>query len=259
MMAFRWIEKPTSRSQTIYPRTATLEFTATGTTDAQFVRTYALQATSVIYDGLYRQDIKIDAVASDHWSVTVPYSWKNLVNYDLEFDTTGGTIHVMASRETTGAFGGGAAVGDYKGMIGVHGDQVDGADVVIPALKLTVKFQYEIGIINLERIKTFARNTAKVNTDAWLTFQPGEVLFLGATGAQGTATPTNIAFHFACSENAENLTIGQVANVKKKGHEYVWIRYKPEVVAGAAVMQAQSVYVERLYEPTAFQSLFGFG
>lgn len=258
-MPFRFHEKPTSRSANAYPRSATLEYFASGTADASYVMAYAINATPLIYDGLYRQDVQISAVASDQWDITVPYSWQNRVTYDLDFDTTGGTIHIQASRETVGAYGGAANVNDYKGMIGVHADQVDGVDVVIPALKLSVKFQHQVGALNIDRIKALARMTGKVNSDPFLTFAAGEVLFLGCTGSQGTATPTNVAYQFACSENAQGLTIGQIAGIAKKGHEYVWIRYKPEVVNGAAVMQAQSAYVERLYEATNFQATLGFG
>ena len=258
-MPFRFLEKPTSRSETAYPRSASLEFTASGTVDTSFVMAYALNATPQIYNGLYRQDIQLTPVASDHFDITVPYSWQNRVNYDVDFDTTGGTIHIQASRETVGAYGGNANVNDYKGMIGVHGDQVDGVDIVLPALKLTVKFQHQIGVMNIDRVKTLARLTGKVNSDQFMTFAAGEVLFLGCSGSQGTATPTNVAYHFACSENAQGLTIGQIANVAKKGHEYLWIRYKPEAVNGAAVMQAEKLYVERVYESTAFRDVLGFG
>lgn len=264
-MAFRFFENPRSRTVTALPPSAELSYTATGTTDSMYVLSHATLATPVIYNGLWRQDIRVDPVASDHFTVTVPYGPFDVTpgEFRLSFDTTGGTIHILASRETKQKVkrGGGAAP-DFKGLIGVHQDQVDGVDVVIPALRLTVHFQHPLGVVSLARIKALARNTGKVNSDAWLSFKAGEVLFLGATGDEGNAAPTNVAYQFACMENASGLTIGNIAGINKNGHEYVWIYYKDGVDAGPPVRPIKTpefAYVERVYEEVAFKSLLGFG
>jgi len=168
-------------------------------------------------------------------------------------------VHIMASKATVGAYGGAAATTDFDGMIGVNQDSVDGVDIVIPTLKITATFTHEVGIITLPRIKQLARATGKVNSDTFLTFAPGEVLFAGCTGTEGVVSPTTIGYQFLCSENASSLTIGGIASIVKKGHDYVWIRFKDAVVGGLPVKKPRSAYVERVYDTTAFVPLFGFG
>ena len=123
-MTIRFAERPDSRSTTWTERTGTLEYFCTGTTDAEMVQQIALLNSPPMWGGLYRQDITITAQASDYFLVSVPYGPRpiGLGEMYLEFDSTGGTIHVTASRQTVGAYGAGAAVDDFKGMIGVHED-----------------------------------------------------------------------------------------------------------------------------------------
>lgn len=264
-MTFRFDEKPRSRSSTFRERSATLCYTASGTTDAAFVESYAVLNTAPMYNGLYRQDVIVDATASDMFDVTVPYGPAPLMgNYRLSCDTTGGTIHVSASRSTVSAYGtrldGSAAeTSDNQQMIGVNQDSVDGTDIVIPAMKLTVNFQHDQGIVTLARMKQLARATGQVNSDTFLTFAPGEVLFLGMTCDEGSNTPTSVAYQFACSQNVTGLTIGSISNIVKAGWDYAWIHYKDAIVGQTPVKRPMAVYVERLYSTTSFVPLFGFG
>ena len=258
-MTFRFFEQPRSRSQTFLPPSAELVYTASGTTDDAYVMSYALLATPAMYLGLWRQDIRLEPVASSLYTVVVPYGPNNVVmgEFRLAFDTTGGTIHILASRQTLSSYPAGAP--DYKGLIGVHAADVDGCDIVIPALRLTVNFQHPLGIMTLPRIKQLARNVGKVNSATWLTFAAGEVLFLGVTGDEGTAAPTNVAYSFACSENVTGLTVGAIANIVKRGHDYLWLYYQDGVDGGKPIKKAKYAYVERVYAETNFTALLGFG
>lgn len=265
-MAIRFEEKPRSRSSQFTTRTATLEYFATGTADHATVQLYAALYTPQMFGGLYRQDIIINSVSTTQWEITVPYGPAPLIgSYRLGFDTTGGTVHVTASRQTVGAYGTRlngqpAAIDDHKGMIGVTQDGIEGADIVVPTLKLTLQFQHDLGIITLPQIKQLARNVGKFNTDYFLTFAPGEVLFLGATGDEGVNTPTSITYQFACSENVSNLSIGTaITGIQKYGHDYVWIQYKDDFVNQTPVKRPISAYVERVYAGIPFVPLFGFG
>lgn len=272
-MTFRLEEKPTSGSSTAVPPSRQLEFYASGSADVNFVINSAIGATpAVIFTPqgvLYRQDVKLDWEASDYCNVTVPYGPNSAAvgGYKISFDTSGGTVHITSSRGTAHRYGlaGPGDAPDLGGTIGWNGDDVDGCEIVVPALRLNVSFRHPQGVITLARIKQLARNTSYVNDDDFLTFAAGEVLFLGASGEEGTDCETTINYQLACAENADGankLTIGAIANIVKRGHDYAWVRYADDVDAGPPkrpIKFAKHVYVERVYAVTSFKTLFGFG
>lgn len=268
MTLFRFTESRDSRRTTTNPPTYTATYTAAGSNDSAYVRAYAIAATPTIVsliDGmLYRQDISVDPIGFEQWKVTVPYgkSQKAAGSYRLTFDTTGGTIHISASKETIGKYPSTTAP-DYKQLIGVNKDDVTGADIVIPALKISVHFNHPMAIITLARIKYLQSITGMVNSAAFLTFAAGEVLFLGASGSEGTDAETEVTYQFAMSANASGLTIGDVASVVKKGHELAWIKYKDAVdtvgTDDLPVKQPEFVYVERVYDTVDLALGLGFG
>lgn len=243
-------------------------FTAAGSGDGEYVRAYAMAATPAILSTLmgmiYRQDIAVDPIGFELWKVTVPYAERKSEtgSYSISFDTTGGTVHVSASKETVNKYPA-ATAPDYKQLIAVNADQVDGADVVIPALRMTVNFRHPAAIITLSRVKYLAQITGMVNSATFLTFAAGEVLFLGAAGSEGTDAETEVTYQFAMSSNATGLTIGDVANIVKKGHDLAWIKYKdatdtPDSTA-LPVKQPEFVYVERVYDTVNLALALGFG
>jgi hypothetical protein len=262
---FRFTESRTSRSSTLEPSTYVLRYTAAGSGDYAFVRSYALAATPAVVwsitGNLFRQDVRIEWTGYQIARVEVTYGeQKNETgSYRLSFDTTGATINAKHSKETIAAYPGGADKDAFGQLIGVNGDNVEGADLVIPALKISVHFKHPQGIITLPQIKAIASVTGRVNSATFLTFSPGEVLFLGASGQEGTETETEIAYQFAMSENADNLTIGEIVGIAKKGWDLVWIRYKDEVVGNTQVKQPKECYVERVYDTVDFSLIFGFG
>jgi hypothetical protein len=258
-MTFRFTESRDSRKTSANPISQTLVFTAAGSNDAAYVLAYATAATSsvasTVYGTLYRQDIQVDPLGFEVWKVTVPYATakRETGSYRLSFDTTGGTVHVTASKETLGKYAKtGETAPDYKQLIGVNGEDVGGADIVIPALKLTCHYKHPAAVISLSRIKYLANITGTVNSSTFLTFAAGEVLFLGCSGAEGTDAETEIQYQFACSANAASLTIGEIADVVKRGHDLAWIKYQDATdTAGGTtypVKKPQFAYVERMYE-----------
>jgi len=268
MTIFRFTESRDSRRTTTNPPTYTATYTAAGSNDGAYVRAYAIAATPTIVsliDGIvYRQDVSVDPVGYEQWKVTVPYARnkQDTGSYRLTFDTTGGTIHVSASKETIGKYPA-ATAPDYKQLIGVNKDDVVGADIVIPALKISVHFNHPAAIITLARIKYLQSITGMVNSAAFLTFAAGEVLFLGASGSEGTDAETEVTYQFAMSANASGLTIGDVASIVKKGHELAWIKYKDAVDTVGSddlpVKAPEFVYIERVYDTVDLALGLGFG
>lgn len=269
MSLFRFTESRESRKLTTTPPSQTNVFHAAGSNDQAYARAYAIAATpsvvATLYGTLYRQEVTVEPAGYEQWKVTVPYAAakRELGQYRLSFDTTGGTIHISHSRETITKYAASGSAPDYKQLIGVNGENVDGADIVIPALKLTAHFRHPAAIVSLAKIKYLANITGMVNSAAFLTFAAGEVLFLGCSGNEGTDVETEVQYQFACAANQTGLTIGGIASVAKKGHEHLWIKYQDNTDAAGGVTfpvkQPQFAYVERVYETVDLSLALGFG
>ncbi len=264
-MNFKFAEVPTSDSSTSNPPTVTLEYLATGSDDGAFVKAYAISATAVSVltpqGTLWRQDLQISHEACSIWHITVPYARekKETGSYRFTFDTTGSTVHITNAKETVGVYP--ATAPDFKGLIGVHGDQVDGVDIVIPALKLSYIFNHPLAVMSEARAAYLSDITGLVNSVTWHGFAPGEILFLGASGSDGTDAAAEVTYHVLRSKNAAGLSFGDVAGVVKKGHEYAWIGWKDEIDAGPpkrAVKNPEFVYVNRVYDTIDLNTALGF-
>jgi hypothetical protein len=225
---------------------------------------------STSYGILHRQDIRVRQSAYNQHDVTVPYGVrKNATGeWTWSFDTTGGTIHITNSKSSIARYPTStpAAIGDapdMKGTIGLDGDQVKGTDIIIPALKFSVTYKHPMGIVGIPYAKYLASLTGMVNSDVFLTCAPGEVLFLGARGADGTQAEASVSYSFAISANVTGLSIGDVAGIAKKGWETAWVKYKDDTDAVATSVEEvrvpEYVYIERVYDTIAMSTALGFG
>ena len=266
-MTFNFRERRTSRKGSTATPGITLEYVATGETDQATVHAYALAMTPAVFAtaaGLtYRSDVLIEPAGYAIYNVSVPYSTakQDVGSVTLSFDTTGGTLHISASKQTVGKFVASGTAPDCKQAIGVSGPdkEPDGAEIVVPVLKLTATFKQPAGVITIAQIKNLARWTGKVNSDTFLTFAPGEVLFLGCTGQEGTDQPTEVQYHFACSENLASLTINGITATGIQGHHLYWIMYKSATDQNKGIKVPFAIYVERVYDTIPMALSFGFG
>lgn len=264
------IEEMPGRESTTDPPTLKIKFAAEGEWNWSTVASQALLSIPTYASHpsgtLYRQNMTISEIGHALYHITVPYGQQEQAAtgaYTLSFDTTGGTVRIFNSKETISKnAASGESAPDYKGLIGVNGDKVEGVDIIIPALKVNVQFKHPSGVITTAQMKTLANATGSVNSDSFLGFSAGEVLFLGATGSAGTDTETTVGYQFAIEANDSALSIGDIADFEKKGHEYVWIAYKDATSSAGGttygVKQPQFAYVERVYTTNAFGTVLGF-
>jgi hypothetical protein len=261
-MAFS-LEQMAGGTTSLTPPTAEYKWRATGEPDDATVMALIRSGTpgfvSTAGGMVYRQDIKLEHKGRDLFYAMIPYGLgqQETDTTHVTFSTTGGTVHISASKETVGMFPAGAP--DNKQLIGVNGEEVQGTDVIIPALKLTVKHRYAIGSATIQFAKHLARLTGKTNSAPFLTFDVGEVLYLGAEGEVNPAAEVEITHQFACEENIADMVIGAINGIRKKGWEYAWIRYQDAVDGGRPVQQPQFVYVEQVYTPANLRAALGFG
>jgi hypothetical protein len=260
---FRFTEARDSRAMTADPPSFTYRYHAVGSDCTRYINSFALSATPAIVETtwglLYRADVRITWRGFQVASVEIPYTSREtpVGSYRLDYDTTGSNTHIMFSKESIARFPAGAP--DFKQLIGVNEGQVEGTDIIIPALRITAHFKHPVAVMTLPKIKQLARLTGKVNSDEFLTFAPGEVLFMGSVGTEGSDVDTEAAYHFAMSENAEGLSIGAIADIVKKGWESIWVRWQDTIDADTLVKQPVGAYVERVYDTAAFKLALGFG
>lgn len=271
-MTFSFDEKP-NRRMTTSPPSETREYVADGETDPDVVRALAISLTPTLISTaqgiLYRQDIAISEAGYSVFDVTVPYAQRKreVGQWSLDFDTMGATQHI----DNSGPFGGTIAAYDADGPIadpdGLYGnmigfqsdDKIEGCDKIQPSLKLSVSFKHPLGVITPGQIKTISRVTGTVNSTTFLGFDAGEVLFLGATGKEGTDVETEVVYHFDASENVSNLQVGDIVVVTKNGHDFSWVRYVKNPVDGKPGVKPDRVMVERVYKRKDLGTILGFG
>ncbi len=270
-MAIELIERPDSRSETLDPPTYTTRWKVTGEVDDLIAGAHAdsqipffiVRTTGT----LYRNNLDIEPDGWSQFKITAAYKKKDQDNLpqgevSFSFDTSGATINIKAAKEHLATYeAAGVVTGNFhKGAINVKGDgDVEGADIIVPALKMSWSIKQPEGIVNTNFAKTMARNTGKVNVFGWLGFAAGELLFVGASGSDGTDADAQVTYSFVASPNETDFTIGDIAGITKKGHDLAWVEFKDEVEDGAASAAPKRVHIERVYNQVSFSNQFGFG
>jgi len=269
-MSVRIGEKPVSRNRDSVTA-ETREYFVAGTTSADVVLaevfTHSPSVLLTLAATLWRKSLEISLKweAPDYCSVTVPYAVKSREDENPEegsftwgFDSTGGTVNIKAG-EHIATYGDGPADG-HNGAIGVHGDEVDGTEVVIPAGKFNVSFTHPKGQLTLARAFQLIEATGSVNDGTFFTKPKGSFLFLGAAGDDGSDAPATVSYQFAYSKNLQNKIIGGITVIEKEGWDVAWIKFKDaDVAGGKPIKPPEYISVERVYERISFPSTFGFG
>jgi hypothetical protein len=249
------------------PPTAEIGYKAAGIADGATVKALALSLTPAIVavtEGiLYRQDIRVQEQGFCLFHVDVQYGQSNREtgNLSFRFSTTGGSFHITHSRETVAKYPNTAI--DHKQAIGVRKNgteqEIDGADVIIPSLKLSYTFRHPQGVVNEAHARTLASITGCVNDSTFRGFSAGEMLFLGAEGSDGTNAEAEVTYHFAAESNLQNLVIGTIEDIQKDGHDLLWVQWKDAPVGGKPTKAPLAVYIERIYRRVNLAAILGWG
>jgi hypothetical protein len=259
-------EIPDSRSLSGNPPSATLRYKVVGTIDDSIALAYATAASPSTYFAafgtLYREDVKLDPDGWGQWIATVPYGARTRETGSLtfSFDTTGATVHITAAKQHIASYPIGDDPNPHKGTIGVTQDgKVEGTEIIIPSLKLSYTIRQPMGVITEAYAKLQAAYTGRTNQSTFRGFAGGELLYLGATGSDGTATEAECSYHFLGSSNATGLTVGEISGIVKGGHHYLWIEFKSDKdTDGRASVPPRRVHVERVYDPVDFPTVLGW-
>lgn len=302
-MSLRIISIPESNESTENPPTFTRFYKAIGTDNAALVR-LTMQTGSpltvlTVNGTLFRQDIVIRKTAFHQFDVTVNYGAKagnrqagnktglQPGEWTWEFDTTGYVATLRQSRRTVARYRAtndpaatqpDVTVPTQNGAINVENGEVKGVDIIIPGMNLVITQRSPAGVVTLELARTLMQATPSVNSQPWLGYEAGEVLYKGTRGSDGTETDAVLVHSFEISPNVTGLSFGddlqpqyQISNIDKRGHDYIWVKHEEELIDGpydpgvpgdfikVPAMIPKYVYVEEVYAYSNFASFLGFG
>lgn len=281
MPIFRFDERVGQRRINSNPPTYETQYVAAGIGNSGAVRTFALGAIPALVatnEGiLVRKAVDVAEQGFELFHVTARYSTKEeeatrtlpaAGDWTFSFSTTGGTVHITHSLSTVDQYRiAGAPARNWFGGINVRTQgqrtEPEGADIIIPALKLTYKIRHPQGVLNEASARLLARNTAAVNDDEWHGFQPGELLLLGADGSDGSTSEAELSIHMAAEENLVGHVIGAIQGIEKQGHDLLWLWWEQETEPDGAAADRPApkligCNVERMYRRISFAALLGF-
>lgn len=219
--------------------------------------------------------IELDTIAIDEriaqnvWRVIANYPH---VDYNLQdgdeneipefsMDISGGTKHITHSKETVASYSADESPApDYQRAINVSQEnKVDGVDIVNCSFSFTEKHYYTDRKMSNDFKRTIASLVGKVNSVSFRQWEPGELLFMGATGSRRGKTAKDkweVTFRFAVSMNATDISISETITIpEKKGWDYLWVKYADDVDKNTLVKTIQAAYVERVYDYESFSPL----
>lgn len=235
------------------------------TTDEEAAIDYAWANTPEFFNGLQRTQIEIDERISETVvSLTVYYESKSSGSPGgtvpapvSTFSTSGGLQHITQSKNTINSYP--PTAEDYKGAIGYDGENVQGVDITVPVFNFSETRYYPNSVVTNAFKANLGRKTGKINSNSFRSYDPGEVLFLGAEGQrQGDSSFDlwEITYQFAVQENRQNFEVGDITvTALKKGWDYLWVRYAKSVGTNEVLKRPVAVYIERVYEETDFSTL----
>ena len=222
-----------------------------------------ISANRVKFGDLPVKSIEIKPIeGSDCWDVFVEYGYRTSeggVALDYRFSTSGGKARVTRTRRTVCSRScvAGLPAYDFGGAIGVGSDgRVDGVDIKSPAFSWSQTQAFSVSRMTREFRRMLADYTATVNSEEFMGYEPGEVLFEGVTDGQlcREINPNTgniyyyykLTFSFSVSPNVSGIVIGD-AVVDKKGWEYLWILWETTVSGSVKTKFPRNVCVERVY------------
>lgn len=244
--------------------TSELLYVAYGSDDDVEIIDEAIAQLPATHDSKPLQTVEVEQESNGVWFVTLTYGYSSGAfrlptgGSAFSFDTTGGTRRLTQSLSTFATYAPpGVTAPWFGGAINVSDDGVEGVDVPDPVFAFKEIRVLDIADVDAAFLATIFALTATTNDDVFMGYERGELLFEGATGQQRGEDDVEIVYHFRASPNAEDLTVGDITGIDKRGWHYLWVRYREaeDAAAGALVRRPAAAYVERVFEEGDFTLL----
>lgn len=234
----------------------------------------ALDALDLIapadYDGLRRSNLSVEQISelpiifigtATYGSNDSQQRTPGTFEYEFEEGTENENIKFAISKVASYNHSPGEPAPDHGLSINVQNDgEVEGVDIFAPTSSFSLNFTNNSTFFTSTRRGLIQNLIGKVNSDIWQGHQPGELLFVGASGRIANNGESTLKLSFSRRPNVTGLTIGGITGINKKGWEYLWVSYGREVDGAANRMKVkpQSAYVMQVYETASFLTNLGF-
>lgn len=170
-----------------------------------------------------------------------------------DFDTTGETTKITKSISTVTKYAPAVETApDFKGLIGVSKDGVEGTEIEVAALRVNFRRRLAAATVTESFLGALVDASKTVCSETCLGRAAGEVFLHGVTGRRLVGGDWDLDYSLSIGKNLTGLTFGEITGVSKKAWEHLWIYSVPEkvtVVGGTSVVAnvPKFVYVEQVY------------
>lgn len=173
----------------------------------------------------------------------------------ISWDTTGHTEHITQGNSEERIP---TSAPSFQNAINVSGNSVQGLDVVSPNLRYSETWILPAQVaISCDFIGAVYRLTGTVNEKKFRCFDPGEALFMGGRGQWTGDQPfVSVTFDWECRPNQEFYPFpGAAGMMKKKGWEYLWLKYEDESASGSLIRVPVAAYKNSVYSEASWEDL----
>jgi hypothetical protein len=215
---------------------------------------------------LYRnyRAARVEELGYKLYRVTVPYGLEKMEVNTFRIETSDCTVRLegkagrhIATYPTALSDDNGNPI--HTGLIGVKGNDVEGIVADMAATKISVFFNYAIGVLTQAKVKELKSYKMYIDTQGFLGWLPYESLFLGMDAKEGTDIVSRAVLHFAMRKNESDKTIGPIEHIFLRGWDIAWPYWRPVVAEGRPSMTIDHINVVRIPEEANFPLIFGFG
>lgn len=243
-----------------------LRYRVWGSEDDVEISEYMTALLETDYLGIPFTSLRLSPEGNGIWMAVASYSSEvsRKIGDNIDsFESTTGTTHIEQSIITAYSAKADGVTDDppdLKGLIGVNGDRIEGADILTGTFSFSVTRYFEDADITNEYWMNIADMTPSVNTNVFRGFQPGEVLFLGATGSQRANLEWEITFRFSVSRNVDDYVVTGFSEnpIAKDGWDYLWLKFFDQKENNNKIKRPKYLYIERVYNRYNFD-LLGIG
>lgn len=240
--------------------TGSLVWVAEGSNTRLDVAQTAPSVVPLFYESLRISKIDYVPLGHQRWEVTANYvepsyfvARKKLGagEWRVTFDTSGARTkitHSPSGRYTSY----GTNAPDYQGAINVVNGKAQGVDVQVPSLKLKISYRHPKGVLTVPYMRGLAAMTPSINNAPYFGFGTGELMFLGATGGDGSEADAELTFEFLADSQLSD-SIGGISFVKNP-HAYIWVDTVTGEDTGASALrpEVRGVYVHQIFKFKSF-------
>lgn len=188
----------------------------------------------------------------------------------LDFDTSGGSQHIIVSKAATVYVAAGTAAppANTNTVIGADGKRVHGVDIGFGVYRFSEEWTLPDTAVPAAPTGCMAATactpayraivkglTFRTNAAPFRGFAIGEVLFEGANGRRVKGGAFSVTYKFAVSPNATGLAAGDITGIQKTGWQYLDVKMKDSATAASLYQVPAEARVHTVYEAGDFGTL----